>query len=315
MDYNQVIDAAKRIAPYILPTPLISSRLGDSLKIDLRLKPECRQQTGSFKIRGAFNKLLQRPTNMGNQHVVTASSGNHGIGVAYAAKLLNMTATVVVPENANAKKVHAVQSHGAEIVVWGTTSQERREKAHDICKNTGALFLHSHDDPEIIAGQGTIGLEITEEWMGVEAIVVPVGGGGLIAGISLLRQLHPAVTIIGVEPEGSAGTQLSIENKQLTPFPHVATIADGLRAAKPGKLNFEIIMNYVDSIVTVSDQEILAAMFKLLDQDKILVEPSGAAPVAAVLAGKIPDKFRNIVVVLSGGNIAIESLIACHSQS
>jgi threonine dehydratase len=209
---------------------------------------------------------------------------------------------------ANMTKVTKAAQLGAQIVVHGTTSQQRRQKAQEICAASGAQFIHSHDDPDIIAGQGTVGLEIIEEWPDVEAILVPVGGGGLLAGISLIKEKHPAVQVIGVEPAGSAGTTLSLEKGTITPFPHVATAADGLRADRPGKLNFAVIQRHVDAMVTLTEAAIWQAAFELLEQEKILAEPSAAVPLAAIAAGKLPHGIRKVAVVLSGGNISLESL-------
>lgn len=308
MDYADVIAAAARIAPYLAPTPLLASRLSQGRGLELRLKPECRQTTGSFKIRGAANKILTLPAGRRAAGVVTASSGNHGLAVAHIAALLGISATVVVPEAANDYKIAAARARGARIVIHGRDSAQRRDKALAISQDSGAAFIHSHDDPAVIAGQGTLAAELLADWPDLDAIVVPVGGGGLLAGISLIKQLYPTLAVIGVQPAGNASAARSFRRGEIVANPAVDTVADGLRAAKPGSLNFALIQKYADDIVTVSDDEILAATLALLDQDKILAEPSGAAAVAAVLAGRLPSRLRRVAAVISGGNIAIPRL-------
>jgi len=316
LDYKDVVEAYGRIKNYIHTTPVLTQNfINNTCGTELYLKLENFQKTGSFKARGAFNKILYLDDKNRAKGVVTASSGNHGAAVAYAGNILKIPATVVVPETALKAKLKAIEGYGANIIVCGTTSEERRIKAREISEKEGKTFIHSFDDPYVIAGQGTIGYEILNQINDVEAILAPIGGGGLISGISLIKQIRPDIKVIGVEPSGSAGMNLSIKNKKITPLIKVDSIADGLRAKCPGQLTFEVAKTYVDDFVTVNDDEIFETMINLLQRCKILAEPSGVTALAYAMQGKIKGIFKKVVCVVSGGNVGVDRLIELCNQS
>ncbi len=290
----------------IKETRLESSRYLSQLSGNrVYIKPENRQRTGSFKIRGACNHIFQLDKEKGKKGIIAASSGNHGQAVAYAASLLGYPVTIVVPENASPVKVAAAQAYGAEIIRCGTLSTQRRAKAYQLAAERGCAFVHGFDDPHVIAGQGTIGLEILAELPGVDAILVPVGGGGLISGIATaVKESRPGVKVFGVEPSLSNSMYLSLKAGEIAELSSPPkTMADGLRSNKPGQLTFQIVKKYVDDILLVTEEEIRSALITLLERGKMLAEPSGAVTVAAVLAGKVPLKDKTVVAVVSGGNV------------
>ena len=264
------------------------------------LKVESLQKTGSFKLRGAFTLLKDPAFQKG---VVTASSGNHGSALAYAASCLGISACVVMPEDAPAVKVSTCRRYGARVVLWGTTSPQRQEKAQALAGEWGWAYAESYDHPRIIAGQGTVGLELLQQLRGLKQVVCPIGGGGLISGVAVAcKSLAPHVKIVGVEPAGAARMTRSLATGHREVVPKVRTIADGLRVSQPGTLTFPLIQKGVDQIVTVSDGDIRQAMGALFYEQKLVVEPSGAATVAALLAGHL-ELCDKTALVLSGGNI------------
>lgn len=267
-------------------------------------KPENLQKTGSFKIRGAIVKLDSLKEEERAKGIIAVSAGNHAQGVALAGKLLNIDVKIVMPRNTTPTKINAVEGYGAEIVLYGDDYAEAREEALRIMKTEGRPFIEGFNDPQIIAGQGTIGIEIMEELPDTEQIVVPVGGGGLIAGIAIAaKSINRRVKIIGVQSEHYNSFMKSYYSGELTVSVSGTTIADGIAISKPGELNLSIAKRYVDEIVTVDEENIAQAIYSLLDRNKLLVEPAGAAGFAALLAGKIDIKGRKTVFVLSGGNI------------
>lgn len=299
------IDAAyERIRPVVYETPLIKNHsLSELSQCDLALKAENLQRTGSFKIRGAFNKLALIHE-AGGKGAVSGSSGNHGAAVAWAARYFGLTARIVVPTTASAAKVEAIKAYGADIEFCGTTSHERIERAKAIAQETSLSFVAPFDDPEVMAGQGTIGLEILQQMPEVEIIVVPIGGGGLISGIATaVKSQRPDIRIIGVEPLGAPKAYESRKHHQRRILSSTETIADGLKTISLGELTYPIIEHLVDDIVLVDDDEIRRAMSLLLTRQKMLAEPSGAATLAYAL--RKPDRLhhRKTVVVISGGNI------------
>lgn len=297
--------AAKRLRGVIARTPLLCPATpGFPLAGALTLKPENLQVTGSFKPRGAYNKLASLTVAERANGVVAFSSGNHAQGVAYAARLLGTRATIVMPENAVAAKLEATRALGAEIIQVGHTSQQRLEYGIALARERGAALVPSYDDPMIVAGQGTMGLEILADCPTVTTVVAPVGGGGMLSGIALaIKSLRPRVRVIGVEPAGAADAQQSLREGRLTTWEQIETIADGLRSTHLGDLPYALISRYVDDIVLVSDEEIRAAVLALLRGAKLVVEPSGAVAYAALMHGRISADGRNTVAVLSGGNI------------
>ena len=273
---------------------------------EVYLKYENQQKTGSFKVRGAYNKIMKRFAE-GDLHAVVASSaGNHAQGVAFAATAAGVKSTIVMPRSAPIAKVSATQGYGAEVVLAGNIYDEAYAKACEICEETGAEFIHPFDDEDVMAGQGTIALEILRDLPGVDMIFVPAGGGGLISGVAACaKQINPRIQIIGVQAEGAPAIANSFRTGERTPSDTVHTIADGIAVKTPGEKTFEYIKQYVDRVVTVSDDEIASAVLLLLERCKQVVETSGAAPLAAVLNNKVDVKGKKVVCVLSGGNIDV----------
>ncbi|AEH51441.1 threonine ammonia-lyase [Pseudothermotoga thermarum] len=302
--------ARERISKYVHKTPILTSKTLDSISGNQAfLKCENFQKTGSFKFRGAMNFLLSMCPDERKKGVVTGSSGNHGQALACAGKLLEVDVTVVVPEDASPAKLAAIEGYGAKIEKFGRTSTERLSRAFEISKETGKVFVPAFDHPWIMVGQGTIGLEILEDLGHVDAILVPCGGCGLISGIAVaVKEQMKNVKIYGVEPEQSNSTYLSFKAGHIVELKDINTIADGLRTASPGRITFEVVKKYVDDVLLVSEEQIKAAMVFLLERMKILVEPSGAVTVAALLFHKILPRNKRVVAILSGGNVDLLSL-------
>ncbi len=311
-DLEAIRGAATRLRGLIHRTPLLSSRsLGEIHGVEVYLKPENLQRAGAFKIRGALNALLLAKERgaLGPSGVLTYSSGNHGQAVALAAKLLGVAALVVVPEDVTRVKRSAIEGYGASVVPCGTTSEDRHQGALRLAKETGAHIIPPYDHPDIIAGQGTIALEVLEDLPDVEAVILPVGGGGLIAGVSLgLKALRPGVQVIGAEPTTANDTALSLAAGVRVQGLPSRTIADGLRALAPGELTFEAIRRHVDRVLCVDDDEIRHAQRFLLERAKLLTEPSGAITTAVYQRFGSELRARKIVLVLSGGNTDLPPL-------
>lgn len=305
--------ARARAKNIVLKTPLLPAVALDVPDGNaLWLKAESLQRTGSFKIRGAYNAIAEDHENARARGVITYSSGNHGQAVACAAHLLGVRAVVVMPEDAIPLKIESTRRWGAEVVFAGHTSLDRQERAMELVAENGYIVIPPFDDTRIIAGQGTAGLEIVEQLPEVEAVVVPVGGGGLISGIATaVKSLLPDVSVVGVEPEGAADARDSLRSGNLVTWERVDTVADGLRTSRIGDLNFATIREYVDDIVTVTEREILQAVGLLVTRSKLVVEPSGAVAPAAVLFGRSGLHGKRVAAVISGGNIAPERLVAC----
>jgi len=281
------------------PSRVLSERVGGAVF----LKCENLQRTGAFKIRGAYNRIFNLSKDQRRQGVVAASAGNHAQGVALAASLLGVKATVFMPEGAALPKVEATTAYGAQVVLKGTFYDDAFAAAEAFAAEQGAVMVHPFDHPDVIAGQGTVGLEIFSQLADVASIVVPVGGGGQISGIAAaVKTLNPKIKIIGVEPTGAAGVGLALESGKVVSLPHLSTVADGLAAKQTGELCLAHIKQYVDEMVTVTDEEIAEALLLSLEREKLLVEPAGAAGVAAVMNCRIKLEYP-VVIVLSGGNI------------
>lgn len=306
---KEIKKAQEEIRKYIHMTPIFtSSQLDHLCRNTVYLKAENLQKTGSFKIRGAANKV-QQAAREGATYITAASSGNHGQAVAYMANQLGIPATIVVPEDASASKIAAIQSYNGKIVRCGTTSAERIPKAIELAAENKGMFIPPYDDPYIIAGQGTLGLEILEQVPNVDIIVVPVGGGGLISGIlTAVKETNPYVQVIGVEPDTANDTYLSLKSGEITAIPPTQTIADGLRTSQPGNLTFPIVSTYLDELVLISEDEIKEAFQFTLERTKQIIEPSSAVTIAAILSGKFEAEGKNIVAVMSGGNIDLNEI-------
>ncbi len=308
---DTIKEAQSRLQGVIHNTPLRTTRSGPLPQgTELRLKPENLQVTGSFKIRGAYNKvasLVEQSHRTGKPllGVVTASSGNHGQAVAWAARHFGLAARIVVPETAPKAKTEAITGYGATVECCGTTSQARLDRAKAIAEEDGFIFVPPYDDDYVMSGQGTIGLEILTEWPEVDVVLVPIGGGGLISGIATaIKAVNPDVRVVGVEALGAPKAFRSRTEGRRIVLDETDTIADGIKTLSLGHLTYPIVEALVDRLVTVSDEAIMDAMRWLLFRHKLLVEPSGAATVAAVM-GNRDHLFgsQRIAAVLSGGNM------------
>ena len=315
---SEISAAKRRISKFIHHTPLLSSNaLSQRIGNEVWLKAENFQKTGSFKPRGVFNKILQLKENERKNGVITASAGNNGQAVAYAAAHENMPGYVVMPKNANQSKVAAVRDYGARAILHGNLWDDAYSKSLLLAKQRSLTYFHPFKDRDIIAGQGTIGLEILEEIPDVNTVLVPIGGGGLIAGISTtLKLFNPTIRVIGVEPEGSANFKTSHENGNPVDLESVSTLADGLATQQTDEELFRIIESNVDNFVTVSDDAMLNAIKFLLERTKLLSEVSGAATTAALLSGaaKLPPGTKTVAVI-SGGNFDVSGKLALKMQS
>lgn len=303
--YNRIIEADKILHGVIHRTPIDKSRTFSSWTGgQVHLKLENLQKTGSFKVRGAYYKISKLVSRQQVKKVVAVSAGNHAQGVAYAASRAGVEAIIFMPEFAPAAKISATKNYGARVILHGKTLEDSYEKALKLTEKEDTAFIHPFNDLDIIAGQGTIGLEIMRQLKDVDVIVIPIGGGGLISGISVaVKKYNPNVKIIGVEVKGAPSMYLSLKNKRIVRIEKVDTIADGIAVKSPGEYTFNIASQLVDDIVLVDDYEICDAVFKLLERAKVVAEPAGAASIAAILSGKVNVKGKKVVAIISGGNI------------
>lgn len=304
-------EAMERVAPHVYHTPLLTSRiLSERSGFDIRLKAEMFQRTGSYKIRGPLNKFAFLSEDERKRGVICSSAGNHAQGVALAAKLSGMRAVVVMAENATPSKIEATRAYGAEVVLHGMIWDEANEKAKQLTEERGLTYIHPFDDPRLIAGQGTLGMEIFEDFPEAEVVVVPIGGGGLISGVAMaLKGLNPKIRIIGVESSGAPAMKLSVEKGHLVTLDAVDCIIDGLRVKRVGEHTFDAVRQFVDEVVALPDEQIFEALIWIMHHCKLVVEGAAAAPVAAVLNGliKAPSGAK-VVCVLSGGNVNLQQL-------
>ena len=305
MTLQEIDAAARRIEGIALRTPLLSfPELSERLGGEVRLKCESLQRGGSFKIRGALNFLSQLPRDEMKRGVVTYSSGNHGQALALAARLKGVRAVVVMPTTAPGVKVEGARGLGAEVLFEGTTSLHRKARAEAIAEKDGLVLVPPFDHPFIIAGQGTVGREIADDWPEVEVVLVPVGGGGLASGIaSALKALLPRVQVVGVEATGAASMRAALDAGQPVTLDRIRTIADGIASVRVGELTFLHARALFDDVVLVDDEEIREASALLLTRRKLVVEYSGAAALGALLSGGFETRGRKVVAVLSGGNL------------
>ncbi len=307
LELNEIEKAAERLEGTIHSVPLERSTTFSAMTGgEIYLKYENQQKTGSFKIRGASNKIAAMCERGEIKAAVASSAGNHAQGVAYASHVHGIPATIVMPKAAPIAKVQATEGYGAKVVLYGDCYDEAYARALEICEEEGATFLHPFDDAEVIAGQGTIGLEILKALPTVDVVIVPTGGGGLLAGVAAcIKQVNPRVKIIGVQAEGAPAIYRSFHEKTLVSTDTATTIADGIAVKTPGDLTMDLINQYADDVVTVTDDEISAAILLLLERTKQVVEPAGATPLAAVLNGKVDVCGKRVVCVMSGGNIDV----------
>jgi threo-3-hydroxy-L-aspartate ammonia-lyase len=300
---SDVRSAAARLGSRVHRTPLITSRsISERAGLEVRLKCENLQRGGSFKVRGAMNALLQLDPEQRRRGVVAFSSGNHAQGVALAARELGIAATIVMPENSVPSKVAATEAYGATVVQAGVTAGTRDTVAREVADRTGALVLPPFDDERIIAGAGTVGLEIVEEWPEVTAVVAPLGGGGLLAGTALAATAMAGVDVFGVEPAAGNDGEQSFRSGRIVTIDPPDTIADGARTLALGTRNFEIIRQKVTDVVSVEDDLLLETLRWAMYRTKMVIEPTGALGLAALLSGRIRPR-DNVAVILSGGNL------------
>jgi threonine dehydratase len=307
--FRDVQEAEQRIRPYVHRTPVLTSRtLNRMTGAELFLKDENLQRVGAFKARGACNAVFSLTEEEARHGVATHSSGNHGAALAYAAGLRGIPAIVVMPDNAPPVKRAAVAGYGAQIVTSGSRPLDREHTLEDVIRETGATFVHPSNDPRVIAGQGTAALELLDDVPDFDVVMVPVGGGGLLAGTALAVSGRSSRTrTIAAEPEMADDAYRSFRDGRIYPSENPRTVADGLRTSL-GDVNFPIIHEYVAEIVTVSEQGIIDAMRLVWERVKIIIEPSSAVPVAALLEGKFDSKGLRIGIILSGGNVDLDRL-------
>ncbi|HCY9556915.1 TPA: bifunctional threonine ammonia-lyase/L-serine ammonia-lyase TdcB [Staphylococcus aureus] len=306
---GDIEEAKASIKPFIRRTPLIKSMyLSQNItKGNVYLKLENMQFTGSFKFRGASNKINHLSDEQKAKGIIGASAGNHAQGVALTAKLLGIDATIVMPETAPQAKQQATKGYGAKVILKGKNFNETRVYMEELAKENGMTIVHPYDDKFVMAGQGTIGLEILDDIWNVNTVIVPVGGGGLIAGIATaLKSFNPSIHIIGVQSENVHGMAESFYKRDLTEHRVDSTIADGCDVKVPGEQTYEVVKHLVDEFILVTEEEIEHAMKDLMQRAKIITEGAGALPTAAILSGKINNKWledKNVVALVSGGNV------------
>ena len=299
------------VAPHVHRTPLMTSRtLGEETGFDVRLKAELFQRTGSYKIRGPLVKLSRLTQEERDRGVVCSSAGNHAQGVALAAAMLGVRAVVCMAENATPSKIAATKGYGAEVVLEGSIWDDADRKARKLVASEGLTYVHPFDDLDLISGQGTVGVEILEDWPEVEIVVVPIGGGGLISGVSAaVKQERPEVRIVGVESADGPAMKTSVEAGELVTLEHCDTIIDGLRVKRAGEITFDLVQRFVDEIVAVPDATIFENVLWTMAHTKLVVEGAAAAPVAALREGLVDaPPGTKVVCVLSGGNIDLSQL-------
>ncbi|MEZ4585519.1 MAG: threonine ammonia-lyase [Gemmatimonadales bacterium] len=304
------VAARARIAGHIHHTPLLgSTQLSEATGYQVRLKAEMFQKVGAYKIRGPLNKFTFLSEAEKHRGVVCSSAGNHAQGVALAARIHGLKAIVCMAENATPAKIAATEAYGAEVVLSGKIWDEANEVAKELVRTKGMTYIHPFDDPQLIAGQGTLGLEIVTDWPDLDAVVVPIGGGGLISGVSMAIKSHnPKIKVIGVESSDGPAMKASVDAGKLVTI-DCRTIIDGLRVKTVGENTFSVVQRYVDEIVTLPDRQIFDAMLWVMERCKLVVEGAAAAPVAALLNGlvKLPEGSR-VACVLSGGNLNLDQL-------
>ncbi|WP_337191324.1 threonine ammonia-lyase [Virgibacillus halodenitrificans] len=307
---EKIHTALGRLTPIVHRTPLITSETTNNLVgKKVYFKMENQQKTGAFKFRGATFKLMQMPKSQLKKGVITASAGNHAQGVAYAAAKLGVKATIFMAEKTPLAKVNATRNYGAEVVLTGETFQEAYEASVQKQMQSGAVYIHPFDDYDVMAGQGTIAMEMLKQEDRIDTILAPIGGGGLISGIAVAaKHVNRNIKVIGVQADGASAMHDSFHSGKLKKVMTVSTIAEGIAVKQPGEHTFPIIQKYVDDIVTVSDEEIASAIVYMLERNKTLMEGAGAATLAALFAHNDKIRSRHLGVVVSGGNMDIDTM-------
>lgn len=303
--------ARARMGEFVYHTPLLTSRLlSERTGFDVRVKAEMFQRGGSYKIRGPMNKFAQLTDDQKRRGVICSSAGNHAQGVALAAARYGIKAVVVMAENATPSKIAATRAYGADVVLHGSIWDEANEKAKQLVADKGYTYIHPFDDEQLIVGQGTVGLEIYEDWPEVQMAIVPIGGGGLISGVATaLKACDPDVEVVGVESSGAPAMTRSVREGGLVTLDTVDCIIDGLRVKRVGELNYELVKRYVDALVTLPDEQIFDAVVWIMSHLKVVPEGAAAAPVGALLHGLVKAApGTKVVCILSGGNVNLEQL-------
>ncbi|HEX9727986.1 MAG TPA: threonine/serine dehydratase [Gemmatimonadales bacterium] len=303
--------ARARVSPYVYHTPILTSRsLSEATGFDIRLKAELFQRGGAYKVRGPMNKIALLSDEERARGVICSSAGNHSQGVAIAARQYGVRAVVVMAENATKSKIAATAGYGAEVILHGTIWDEANEKALELMEQQGLTYIHPFDDPDLIAGQGTVGLEILDDVPDAALVIVPIGGGGLISGIAMaLKSTNPEIRVIGVESSGAPAMQRSVEAGHRITLERVDCVIDGLRVKRVGEITLSVVSRFVDEIVTLPDEQIFDAVLWLMARAKLVAEGAAAAPVGALLQGLIrAEPGTKVVCVLSGGNLDVEQL-------
>ena len=305
---DKIFHASLVLKDIIRPTP-IARAYGITKDCSLYLKPENLQRTGSFKLRGSGYKIAMLSEEEKSRGVIACSAGNHAQGVALAASKCGISSLICLPENAPLSKVEATKGFGAEVCLVPGVYDDAYKRALELREEHGYTFVHPFDDENVIAGQGTIGLEILNELDDIDAVIVPIGGGGLIAGVAFaIKSLRPSVKIYGVQAAGAPSMFNSVKNGAIGTLDHVSTIADGIAVKRPGDLTYEMVSRYVDDIATVTEDEICAAILKLIEKQKMIAEGAGAVSVAAAMFNRFPIQGKKVVSIISGGNIDVTSL-------
>jgi len=307
---QDIEQAKKRFAGVIQPSPLIHSGYFSRITgSEIFLKLENLQETGSFKVRGAYNRLIQLTPEERSKGVIAASAGNHAQGVAWASTRLGIRSTIVMPEDASLRKLLAVKDYGGEVILHGAHYSDAFAHALELSRKSGKIYIPGFDDPRVVAGQGTIGLELSDLLGDDVAVVASIGGGGLISGIAIaVKALNPRVPVIGVQTKSCPSAIRSIEKKRPVAVEVDATLADGIAVSRPGDLNFSIIQKYVDDVVAVEEEGIAGAILNLLEKANIIAEGAGAIPLAALMEGHISTNVKRYILVISGGNIEVNTI-------
>ncbi|HFI0464073.1 TPA: threonine ammonia-lyase [Streptococcus suis] len=307
LTFHRFSDARQKLRPILIPTTLIHSDFfSEKIEANVYLKPENLQRTGSYKVRGAYYKISRLSQEEKERGLIAASAGNHAQGVAYAARTLGVKATIVMPLNTPLLKINKTRKLGADVVLHGDIFDDAAAHAYELAETHGYTYIHPFDDEDIMVGQGTIAFELIEELPDLDVILVPIGGGGLAAGISRLAKLiKPDIQVIGVEPAGAASMKLSLEKGEVTAFPQVQTIADGVAVRKPGQKTYEVVQSQIDQIITVNDVDLIDSFLSMVEQHKLVCENAGLITIAALFKLKDQIKDKNVVSVISGGNIDV----------
>ncbi len=302
---DMIYDARNVLKGITNNTPLVSANdLCDAKSFQIKL--ENLQLTGSFKMRGAYNKISRLTEQQRKNGVIACSAGNHAQGVALAARMLSISADICMPETAPLSKIENTKAYGANVILSGNCYDDAYAKAVEVAAEKGSTFIHPFNDPFVMAGQGTIALEVLEKCPEVDVVLIPVGGGGLAAGISFaIKSIRPSCLVYGVEPKGAASMQLSLKNKKPTTLPSMMTISDGVAVKTPGDLTFDVCQKTLDGIITISEEETASAILTLMEKQKLVTEGSGAVSVAAAMYNKLDFKGKNVVAINSGGNIDV----------